>query len=618
MPSPKEAAPSTFGHEESLPRVPLPTIEETCDRFLEWCAPLLTAEELAATEGAVADFGRPGGLAHVLQAALAEYDRTDGVSSWLDDFWRVRYLGRRDRIALNANFFFLFDDTGEGQIERAAGLIAAAVAYKCSIDEERLPPAATRGEPMSMVQHKYLFSATRRPGALIDTARTPYTQRWPGPSSERHIVVLAGGSMFRVEVLGPDGRTHRPTDLASALRVVVATAARRSQPGASVGHLTTKARTEWAASRQRLVDRDPANAEALETIETALFCLCLDEGMPQDPLAAADQLLHGDRGNRWFDKALSLIVFADGTAGLNAEHCLLDGTTIVSFVDALLGSSDGEAAGRTPTEAVGVPDVVAIDFVLDGSLRDDIRTAGDAFAAYAAGTASVTRAVDDFGADAIKALRVSPDAFAQLAYQLAHHRSRGFVGSTYESISTRQYRHGRTEAMRVVSPETVAFVAAMDDPEADDAARVAAIRAAAEMHATRAKQCRAGQAPEQHLWELQLLQQRRGAELGVTTPLALYDSPGWLVMRRDYLSTSSAPSAHVQYFGFGSTSDRCIGIGYVLLADRLRLYLSTPRAVEAEMHRFADEVIGAISELRELLDRAPDPPTATPPFAQPL
>jgi carnitine O-acetyltransferase len=95
----------------------------------------------------------------------------------------------------------------------------------------------------------------------------------------------------------------------------------------------------------------------------------------------------------------------------------------------------------------------------------------------------------------------------------------------------------------------------MDDPRADDAQRAEAFRAAAAAHVQRAKECQAGDAPEQHLWELQLIQKRQGVELGVgigtVGPLALYDSPGWGIMHDDYLSTSSAPSVNIRHSGSG-------------------------------------------------------------------
>jgi carnitine O-acetyltransferase len=602
----------TFAHEDRLPRVPLPTLEETAERFLDWCSPLLTPEQLAETRAALADFIRPDGQGRRLHAALQEYDSSEGVHSWLDTFWPYRYLGRRDRIALNANFFFLFhdppSDPPSGQTERAAALIASALHYKLRLDAERIEPVVQRGRPLSMEQNKYLFSATRIPGAVQDTVRVPYTDEWPGPSTARHIVVLHRGAMFRMEVLGPDGYPHTLDELRAGLRLVRESGDRRGapvDPTSSVGHLTTKARAAWAADRSALLGHHPDNAAALEDIETALFCVCLEDEAPADALAAGDALLHGDSGNRWFDKAVSLIVFADGQAGINVEHCGLDGTTVLSFVDALFAAPAEQQSADSGARPQGEPAVRPVEFVLDDTLRAEVRSAAEEFAAYAADTATTTVAFDDFGADRAKELGSSPDAFVQLAYQLAHQRAKGRLGTTYESIATRQYRRGRTEAMRVVTDEMRRFVETMEDPATDAAARRAAFRAAADRHVRRARECQQGQAPEQHLWELQLLGERRGAELGVTGPHPLYSSPGWLVMRDDYLSTSSAPSANIRYFGFGSTSSRCIGIAYVLLPDRFHLYLSTPRAVAEPMYVFADRLREAVYELQELLADSP-------------
>jgi carnitine O-acetyltransferase len=599
----QELTAKTFGNEERLPRVPLPTLADSCRRFLAWCAPLLTEDELAATEAAVASVLHPDSPAHELQATLEQYDARPGVHSWLDRFWPARYLGRRDRIALNANFFFLFNesDHGQGQVRRSAGLVAAALDYKLLLDQELVPAVVLRGQAMTMEQNKFLFSATRIPGELQDTVRAPYTEQWPGPSQARHIVVFFRGNAFRMDVLGPDGRPHTLDDLAAGLQTVIEAGAIPAASGTSVGRLTTMARAEWAAGRHRLLALDPANAEALDVVETALFCLCLEDFAPQDDKQACDHLLHGDSGNRWFDKALSLIVFADGTAGINVEHCGLDGTTILYLVDAMLSESAEQHSVRSGAAPQGAPAIDPVEFVLDDDLRADVQAAGDAFADYAANTATSTVSFPDFGSSQAKQLGMSPDAFVQMAFQLAHKRARGLVGATYEAIATRQYQHGRTEAMRVVTPEVLRFVAAMDDPDADGATRVAALRAAADEHVARANECQRGQAPEQHLWELQLIQERHGEEVAATAPMALYQSPGWLKMRDDYLSTSSAPSVNIQYFGFGATSAQCIGVAYALLPERLNVYLSTPQAVATEMHAFADELGKAIDELQEVL-----------------
>jgi carnitine O-acetyltransferase len=597
----QEVSAGTFGNEDGLPRVPLPSLEESCERFIAWCAPLVSEDELAATQAAVAACLRPESSARKLQAALEEYDRRNEVQSWLDEFWASRYLGRRDRIALNANFFCLLKDSGQGQMERAAGLIAAAVNYKLLLDAQRIPPLVERGRPLSMEQNKFLFSTTRIPGLEQDSVRAPYSDASPGPSQERHIVVFFRANMFRLDVIGPQGHPHTLDEVTAGLHALAADRSNEAPLGTSVGHLTTKARREWAESRRALLDCHPRNQQMLDAIETALFCVCLDEIAPRDVPEACEQLLHGDSGNRWFDKAVSLIVFRDGAAGINVEHSRLDGTTIVNLVDALLGQSAEEHSRQSGARSQGLPAFEALEFRLDADLQAEIRAAARSFAAHAAATANSVMSFDEFGRDRAKQLRVSPDAFVQMAFQVAHSRARGLVGATYESIATRQYRHGRTEAMRVVTPEVVSFATAMNDPDALDSTRRTAFRSAADKHVERAAECQAGRAPEQHLWELQLIQRRHGEAIGVSEPLALYETPGWLKLREDYLSTSSTSSANIEYSGFGPTGNRCIGISYMVLPNRFSLYLCAPRPVADDMCRFADKLPEAVRELLDLL-----------------
>jgi carnitine O-acetyltransferase len=595
-----QVAPSvagTFSNEPSLPRVPLPALAESCARFLEWCAPLLNDWEMTETGAAVDAFLRADSPAHRLQAALEQYEQRGGVGSWLDEFWATRYLGRRDRIALNANFFCLLPDTGDDQIARAARLISSAVNYKQRLDAERITPDVDRGRPLSMAQYRYLFSTTRIPGEQRDRVRAPYSEEWPGPSRERHIVVLCHGHLFRFDVIGAGGQRHSLDDLAAGLRAIVS-AAHTAGRGQSVGHLTTKARPEWAATRRALLAADAVNGENLDVLERALFCVALETTAPADAHTACDRLLHGDSANRWFDKAISFIVFADGRAGLNGEHSCLDGVTVAHFLDVVLAQPPLRLSNDSGAQTQGAPPMAALEFELTAELRADIAAAGAAFAAQAAATATTALSLA-FSGPRAKTLRISPDAFAQMAFQLAHNRSRGFVGATYESIATRQFQHGRIEAMRVVSPDSVRFVALMDDQHVDGVTRRTALRAAASTHVRRAQECQRGEAPEQHLWELQLLQ-HRGAVAGTTETLALYHSPGWLKLRDDYLSTSATSSEQLVLAGFGPTGPHCIGVSYIL-GERFDLFLSAPAPITGELQLFAGELLGAVREMDALL-----------------
>ncbi|MEU3306280.1 choline/carnitine O-acyltransferase [Nocardiopsis sp. NPDC006832] len=590
--------PGTFAHDDDLPRLPLPALRDSAQRFLRWCEPLLDSAQFTATETAVEEFLSPESPAWALHSELERVDASQDSQTWLDDYWPSQYLGARGRVALDVNYFFLLTDREGDQCERAADLLAAAVDFKRRVDAEEVPPEAPRGRPQSMEQLKRLFGTTRIPGEMMDTVRTPYSPEHPGPSRARHIIVFTHGHMFSFDVLDPDGRPHTPDELTTGLRELLATVSEQTAPGQSVGHLTTKDRTKWARSRYALLEIDSANLVALETVETALLCLTLEGDTPTDDRAAAARLLHGDSANRWFDKVLGFVVFPNGRAGLNCEHSTLDGTTAASFLNAIDAFSAPE---RTGTDSGRVPGFAPVEFVLDEALRADIRESGEAFADYAAQGVNATFSSRDFNSERAKALGVSPDAFIQLAFQLAHQRAKGRPGATYESISSRQYHYGRTESMRVITPESVAFVEAMEDPDADAGTREAAARAAAREHSARAKGCQVGEGPERHLWTLELIRRDRGAALGAETPMALYDSPGWRIMRSDHLSTSSVPCRSVNLWGFGSTGPDCIGIGYILLPERIDLHLHAPRSLAEVQERFVQELGGAFEELAGLL-----------------
>lgn len=599
--------PGTFDHDESLPRLPLPALRDSAERFLSWCEPLLDHARFAATEATVKEFLSPQSPAWTLHAELERVDGTEDTQSWLDDFWPSQYLGGRGRVALDVNYFFLLADREGDQCERAAHLLAAAVDFKRRIDAREVPVEAPRGRYQSMEQLKRLFGTTRIPGETMDTVRTPYSPEHPGPSQARHVIVFFRGHMFAFDVIDPKGRPHTPEELTAGLRALLASVSEPAASGESVGHLTTKARDEWARSRKALLAIDPANPDALDTIETALLCLTLEEEAPVDDRAATARLLHGDSANRWFDKVLNLVVFPDGRAGLNCEHSTLDGTTAASFLNAV---DDFSAPDHTGQDTPSLPAFAPVRFVLDDAMRTDVREAGAAFDAYAGQGVNATFISREFTTERAKALGVSPDAFVQLAFQIAHKRAKGHLGNTYESISSRQYRYGRTETMRVLTPEMVAFVEAMEDPDADAATREAAARTAARVHSARAKGCQVGEGPERHLWTLELIRRDRGAALGAQTPMALYESEGWRIMRSDQLSTSSVPCRPVHLWGFGSTGPDCIGIGYILMPDRLALHLHAPQSLAEVQERFVEEMSGALNDLAETLSGGPSTDSA--------
>ena len=57
-----------FPTQNELPPLPLPALDDTCERYLDSVRPLLSADEYKHTEAVVADFAREGGDGCALQS----------------------------------------------------------------------------------------------------------------------------------------------------------------------------------------------------------------------------------------------------------------------------------------------------------------------------------------------------------------------------------------------------------------------------------------------------------------------------------------------------------------------------------------------------------------------
>jgi carnitine O-palmitoyltransferase 2 len=167
--------------------------------------------------------------------------------------------------------------------------------------------------------YPWLFASTR-----IPTPRTDKLQI--SSSSPSHIVVIRGGSIYRVNVLDANGRPLPVPQVHSQMMGIAAAPATPSS--INPGILTTAARDDWTSARARLA-ADATNASSLAAIDQALFVVVMDDAQPATRAAEARTMLFGDGRSRWFDKSFSLIVTRSGKAAVNFEHSWGDGVCVL-------------------------------------------------------------------------------------------------------------------------------------------------------------------------------------------------------------------------------------------------------------------------------------------------
>lgn len=89
---------------------------------------------------------------------------------------------------------------------------------------------------------------------------------------------------------------------------------------------------------------------------------------------------------------------------------------------------------------------------------------------------------DNYGKGFMKKCGVSPDAYIQMALQLAYFRDAGRFSLTYEASMTRLFREGRTETVRPCTIESAAWVKAMEDKSSSSEHRIKLLRIACQRH----------------------------------------------------------------------------------------------------------------------------------------
>lgn len=344
----------TMHFQDSLPRLPIPKLELTCERYLAAQMPLLIDEAFRKTKDNVDQFCKATGRS--LQEQLIAKDKKNKHTSYISEPWFDMYLKDRKSLPINYNpmMVFINDPRKEynKQLIRATNLLISSLRFYRSLNEGILEPevyhmnpkktdnerfrnvcskvprplawyasyALFKAFPLDMSQYSSLFNTTRIPETDKDRiARSP---------GARHVVVQRNGHFYSFDALDESGNILPPNKLLSLLKFILDDT--RQPADLPLSSLTALTRNEWATIRHSLATA--GNEKTIKTIDTSLFNICLDDDdVGDDPIPLTRKFLHGDGVNRWFDKSFSLIVSKDGVAGLNFEHSWGDGVAVLRY-----------------------------------------------------------------------------------------------------------------------------------------------------------------------------------------------------------------------------------------------------------------------------------------------
>ena len=536
-----------------------------------------------------------------------------------------------------------------------------------------------KGVPLDMYQYARLFGTARVPtdsGCQIEQ----------DPDS-KHIIVMCHGQFYWFDVLDDDSDLiMSEKDIAINLQTIIGDATQtpiQDAAKAALGVLSTENRKVWSGLRDVLTkDEGSNNADCLNIVDSALFVLCLDYSEPNNAADLCQNMLCGtsdiEKGvqigtctNRWYDK-LQIIVCKNGSAGINFEHTGVDGHTVLRFASDLYTDTilrfartiNGQAptlwASTSPDPSKRDPesfgDVNTTPYKLEWDITPEltiaVRFAETRLADLIGQNEFECLDFSAYGKTFMTSMGFSPDAFVQMAFQAAYYGLYGRIECTYEPAMTKMYLHGRTEAIRTVSDESVNFVQTFwaDHPPEH---KVDALRKACQRHVNTTRDCSKAQGCDRHLYALFCLWQRlvddeaassigsngysspvdgcsdRGsvagspgkdsvlssAEREIRTATRergesvasrnnnhhlpmLFADPGWDKLNTTIISTSNCGNPSLRQFGFGPVSGDGFGIGYIIKDDRISICVSSKHR---QTKRFIDTLESYLLEIRRIL-----------------
>ncbi|KAK9458328.1 acyltransferase ChoActase/COT/CPT [Dipodascopsis uninucleata] len=573
--------------QESLPRLPVPTLEETAARYLKSIHPLVDTEQFKKTEDIVKKFISAQGEGPELQKKLLARAAEPNMKNWMYEWWNdAAYLTYRDPVVPYVSYFYAHKDDRyrKAPAARAASIATAALEFKKQVDSNMLEPEYMRKIPMCMDSYKWMFNASRIPAEGKD---------YPKKYSNSQFLIIMRKNRFYVLPHEIDGVQLSTSELEEQIQKIIEDADRKGH-GPAVGALTSENRDKWTKFRSDVISSNANNKDLLEQIQASSFIIALDDSRPVTFTERAHQFWHGDGCNRFYDKPLQFIVCDNGVSGFMGEHSMMDGTPtcrLNDFVCDAIAKKKVDLSNRSSGAAVENIKVNELQFVINDQVKKDIDTSKSDFDSVIALHELDVQSYQRYGKNLIKQFKSSPDAFVQMIIQLAYYKMFGVSRPTYESASTRQYQLGRTETCRSVSDDSVAFVKTFMDKSADSSSKIAAARRAMDSHVKYITAASAGHGVDRHLFGLKNL-----VDKDSQLP-ELFKDPSYSYSCSWYLSTSQLSSEYFNGYGWSQVIDDGFGIAYMINNNSLNFNVVSKKLGSSKLAYYLREAADDMADV---------------------
>lgn len=586
----------TFQNDSSLPKLPVPKLQESADKIKQLIAPLvgriIDAETYQKTCMALDDFTATEGAGTKLHQALEKWQqnllKTNPAASWLRPLWDDMYLSYREELPLNMNYFLSLKNESWGGENALANVIQGITKTFLDLEQGLIPAETTKISFQAMDQLRSLIF-TRIPIKNKDALLKP------NYLNNAYATVVCSGNWFVLPLTDSSGglaSTAQIQDNIQNIRQQAQSLGKRN----NIGALTTIKRDDAAKIREDLLEKIE-NRLAFQSLEQSIFVLCLDEKV-LDTQSVQHNFLAGAAQNRWFDKSLQIIVTPDSQIGLNFEHSGCDASVwiyLFSYANKLIQGELDKKSGTAKCE-----NTQSIFWNIPLPIKDRLDSYAENFASKVENIEIESLELKHLSRDEIKKLKSSPDAFVQICFQLAQYAVFGKLHSTYEAVSMRSYAQGRTECARPNTQEVLELALALQNQQNPESI-TELFKNAEKAHLERLKQCLNGNGVERYIYGLEQMFYIHKEQLEIKELPALFTDQGWKALKTNTLSTSGVATPSIAFFGFGPVEKNGYGIGYSIGIDALRLVISSFKNSSSSSKQFKNAFIEVSTKLHHIL-----------------
>ncbi|UMM33803.1 hypothetical protein L5515_007137 [Caenorhabditis briggsae] len=605
-----------FAYQGILPWLLPPKVEDTVAKYLVTMKPILSEKEYEEMAEQAEEFKST--VASGLQNKL--WMKWAVSKNYLSDWWKeVVYMRYRDSlIRTNVGCAdVIYQKTTSNQAARAA-YVTLNRQHFCNdiFKSEKMKPVSLGGIPLCAQQYAEYYRTLRIPSETSDKMiRLP---------DAKHIAVYHKGCWYKIDIFHGK-RMIKASELEKSFQMILDSKDHKSQSGEKyLSAMTIGPRDLWARIRNEKFSKGGVNQESLTFIENSLEIVFLDEEErffdENDSKKYGREYaraLHGDGYMLWCDKPSVYIFSKNGRFSSNAEHSPCDAMIYVQVREYIKYHEEFEHPYGPDGHCVGsiehVPHPERLCWDMDQETLDAIDEAYKTSKHVAEDFSNANVVFTEYGKDFMKKARVSPDAYIQMALQMAYFKDQGKFEQTYEPAVMRLFKEGRTETVRSCSIWSCDFVRTMLKKDVDSKKKLEKLKEACDHHQDYYRTAMAGKGVDRHLFALYVV----ARYLEIKVPFL--DN----VFKRNWsLSTSQTPQHQmVEYAkalnkepslfwpagGFACPDGSNYGVCYTIgtTGDRMSFHVTTWNSMEnTDADRFLKHILESLREIREVVEEA--------------